>query len=601
MSTVRVAPPDLASRRTTVSLPRVSPMARGLPQVRTVDGPTRPLPSAMKPLAPPPPLPSSSRIPVRRPASAPRNDDDDNEMKDLLSFANKERMLDEPAPGNAVDGLIPKRSDHRHHHRHQKHHRSQQQEEDDLPSDLDNSSAGGLSLGEEEMSDSFMSGEEEDGSDLSFDSAFDSDLDSQRAARAALPNGLGYRPPTREEREKEKRRRMLERVKLISWLQRKQRLGQIQFEFDVNAPTTELRYIKQKLQFDQSGEAMVKLYRRLLMMLVAGMTALSVWLKWRNVQLQDYDRHFSMQISQYDEILYDIYDKYGGEEQMDPIATLALTVGSDAMQYSFQRSIANRFVDGLGEQFGGRSAAAAGAAAQDPQPISSAISRFFQPSGPAPQAQAQQQPRQPIPQQRPPPPSQPTPQSLAAARGGSSNPPLAPPRPQLPPPTLPPQPPAPPALPVNGPPVPPGGPGVPVFASPAPAPPRPRIPLIPPPAAPKSTAVASRPPFQAPTPDKPAPPPAPPLVTTGGADTTRVVTVEAKAALPDIERKIKADAKAAGATTPRREDLSDSKDPNASIPVRSISMGSPPGTPISIPLSPRRGGGVNRPLFTRPE
>ncbi len=558
MTTVRVAPPELASRQTTVSIPgRASSSGRGLPQVRTTYTPdTRPRASAQ----PPPPLPSPSRIPVRRArfasqpvAAAPPQ----TELNDMMTFANSERVRSHPLPSGSANPPPRRR------------HIAGLQDDDDLPSDLDVSDAGDYDDNPENdarETESIMSGDSEFVSDGYSDISVDSNGFERRDRGPSL---------THEQRKKEKLKRMMERVKLISWLHRKQRSGQYEFEFDENAPTSELQYIKQKIQFDNNGEATVTLYRRGLMMLVAAVTSLSVWLEWQNVQLKDYDKTFSQQINKYDELLFDVYDKYGGEEPMDPLVTLGLHVGTDMVNYSFKNTMSNKMVDHVRNWM-----------QTGPQPQ------------PAPPAQQPPPPRgsQPVAHSQPPsvPPARPVMTTTPVVRVAPSQPPPPPqprvahsqpqPQPQPPRPQQP-QPAVASASPATPPPVPPGAPGAPSFgmtAATASAPKRSLIMPRAPSSQPSGATVASRPPFSPPAPGSPPPAPAPPLST---------VTVDAKNALAGVEEKLRS-----ADNNNNANNASSAAAPSPSgVAVRSFSLGTPPGTPITIQLSPRRKGGVIRP------
>ena len=471
----------------------------------------------------------------------------------MMTFANSERVRSHPLPGGSANPPPP-------HHR--RRHIAGLQDDDDLPSDLDVSDAGEDFEDDGRDGESIMSGDSEFVSDGYSDVSVDSNGFERRDRGPSL---------THEQRKKEKMKRMLERVKLISWLHRKQRSGQYEFEFDENAPTSELQYIKQKIQFDNNGEATVTLYRRGLMMLVAAVTSLSVWLEWQNVQLKDYDKTFSQQINKYDELLFDVYDKYGGEEPMDPIVTLGLHVGTDMVNYSFKNTMSNKMVDHVRNWM-------------QPGPP--------QPAAPQPPPRGPQPPPTPAP---PAPPTRPIMTTTPVVRVAPSQPPPPPqPRVQAPPqpvvqsqpqPPRPPvaqsQPPAPSAA--TPPPVPPGAPGAPSFGMTAAAVSAPKRSLIMPRAPstqPNAATVASRPPFSPPAPGSPPAAPAPPLST---------VTVDAKNALAGVEEKLRS------ADNNNTNSASAASPSPSGVAVRSFSLGTPPGTPITIQLSPRRKGGVIRP------
>lgn len=468
-----------------------------------------------------------------------------------MTFANSERVRSHPLPGGSANPPPRRR------------HIAGLQDDDDLPSDLDVSDAGDYDDNPENdarETESMMSGDSEFVSDGYSDISVDSNGFERRDRGPSL---------THEQRKKEKLRRMMERVKLISWLHRKQRSGQYEFEFDENAPTSELQYIKQKIQFDNNGEATVTLYRRGLMMLVAAVTSLSVWLEWQNVQLKDYDKTFSQQINKYDELLFDVYDKYGGDEPMDPLVTLGLHVGTDMVNYSFKNTMSNKMVDH--------------------------VRNWMQPSVPQPAAPTAQQPPARGPPQPPPAqpaqPTRPVMTTTPVVRLPANLPPPPQPRVQAPPSKPQPvvqQPPQ--SQPVvqqpsaTPPPVPPGAPGAPSFGMTAAAASAPKRSLIMPRAPssqPTGATVASRPPFSPPAPGSPPAAPAPPLST---------VTVDAKNALAGVEEKLRS------ADKNDANNASSAASPSpAGVAVRSFSLGTPPGTPITIQLSPRRKGGVIRP------
>lgn len=520
---MRVAAPELAARQVKVPVqPGSFGFGRGLPTVKTSN----------QPLAPPPPTPPALKARPRAPLPPPPSQPS-GLAADLLTFANNERVRPGGADAQNDSGLLPRSRQHQ-----------QASVEDDLPSSLDGSESGSYTEG------SYTS-----------DSQSDYSTDDSLLQRQA---GAGYAPPpTREEREKERQKKMLQRVKTISWLQRKQRTAEIPFDFDLNAPTSELLYIKSKLQFDGSANATVKVYRRILMGVVAVATQFSNYMKWQNFDLHKFDETFAMQISEYDDLLFEIYDKYGGEEQMDPLLMLSLSVGSQMVQYSMQQTLTKKFVEHVGQGLnrGAQTPAA-------PTPV--------QQQPPARHHQQHQPVAQPRPLQPPAAGSYRTPVGAPPSVASQSQPPPARP---MPPPVIS----EPPPLPPNAPPP----SGIPVLARPAmhrtlPRPPQNPVVTRPPFAAPPAAVHTESGGVLSPATPLPQPPSQQPQI-------PPLVVVTPKDAVADVERKTPRRDAAAAPTSPRSP-------PGSDTPVRSISMGSP-NTPITIAMNPPAHAGSR---FVRP-
>lgn len=147
-----------------------------------------------------------------------------------------------------------------------------------------------------------------------------------------------------------KHEKMLLRIQTIAWLQRKQARSPVRFEFDVNAPTEELIFIRKKLEYDAGAEAMIVVLRRALMMSVAALTWLSWYMDYQNLDLKDFDKEFHKDIAKYDDLLFAVYDKYMAGKEVDPLLMLVMTVGSDALNYStmrFLRTTAPKMAENL--------------------------------------------------------------------------------------------------------------------------------------------------------------------------------------------------------------------------------------------------------------
>ena len=130
-----------------------------------------------------------------------------------------------------------------------------------------------------------------------------------------------------------------------------------------NAQTIErLEALLTATQFAQRCKYTIKIMKRMLVFLAKTMETMARYVDPSHdfVNLDGYGEHFQLQISEYEEMLYDVHDVYLSNVSSDPLATLIVAISTSAMMYSMSRQLVRSVssYNDVGDQLKQASAAA---------------------------------------------------------------------------------------------------------------------------------------------------------------------------------------------------------------------------------------------------
>lgn len=140
------------------------------------------------------------------------------------------------------------------------------------------------------------------------------------------PHLMPERPDTEEE--------LHERVKLIAKLKRKNAIRGDKDQIPINehAPLETLRLQARAASYDSRARMSVLMMRRLTVFLSRAAENL-------HDDLDGWGEHVYLGLDQYDDMLYDIHDKYGDQVRGDPLMMYVIALGSNACMYALTRKL----------------------------------------------------------------------------------------------------------------------------------------------------------------------------------------------------------------------------------------------------------------------
>lgn len=187
---------------------------------------------------------------------------------------------------------------------------------------------------EEEDEDDESEGGEEDEEDLSEDEFDDEDEDDDEEEEDDDPQQLALREQPLSRRELIRRK-----AQVLAKLERRERFTGQRIDYKTDMSLEELEVIDAKYSYQANSDVSVKIMRQLLMFSVATIESISKSMPFLQLDLESWSETVFLNLNQYDELLFEIYDYYSSDIDVNPLIKLGFAIVSSAMMHSFSRKI----------------------------------------------------------------------------------------------------------------------------------------------------------------------------------------------------------------------------------------------------------------------
>lgn len=129
------------------------------------------------------------------------------------------------------------------------------------------------------------------------------------------------------------------KAQVLGRLERRETFTGVKIDYDPKGDLEYLETIDAKCSYKSNSTISVDMMRRMLIFSCASMEAMSKKLTFLAIDLDGWSEQIMLSMNQYDEILFEIYDYYSGDIDINPLLKLGFAVLSSAMMYSFARQI----------------------------------------------------------------------------------------------------------------------------------------------------------------------------------------------------------------------------------------------------------------------
>lgn len=163
-------------------------------------------------------------------------------------------------------------------------------------------------------------------------------------------------PGDKMQAEKERKERNLKKAKLCAKFDRRNQYRKVKIEYNPMMSLEELEAIDERDGYAKRSELSVKVLRRFLVFFCKIVEAASKRFPKLGIELEGWSETIYLTLDSYDEILYDVHDEYCSGVRMNPLAQLALQLGTNAIMYSMAKKLAespimNQFVASMAQGF----------------------------------------------------------------------------------------------------------------------------------------------------------------------------------------------------------------------------------------------------------
>lgn len=129
------------------------------------------------------------------------------------------------------------------------------------------------------------------------------------------------------------------KAQVLARLERRVKFTGKEIEYDPNGTLEHLEIVDAKYNYKANSEVSVQVMRRMLLFSVVGMEAMSKHLRFLALDLDGWSQAVTLTINEYDEILFEIYDYYSGDFDVNPLLKLGVAIFTSALMHSFQKQI----------------------------------------------------------------------------------------------------------------------------------------------------------------------------------------------------------------------------------------------------------------------
>lgn len=174
------------------------------------------------------------------------------------------------------------------------------------------------------------SGSDSEGSD----SDSGSDSEGGRRGRSSGPPPSPRPPPVPSQSQ------LFDKAKILARLSRRQKMNPgTPMEFNHSMSIEELMTIDAKAGYETQADMSIQLMKRAIMVLVGITERASTVYPQLGLNLKGWGEHVFLNMQQYDETLFEIYDQYSSAFQMNPLVRLAVALASSAWMYSASKAM----------------------------------------------------------------------------------------------------------------------------------------------------------------------------------------------------------------------------------------------------------------------
>jgi len=170
-----------------------------------------------------------------------------------------------------------------------------------------------------------------------------SDLDDDISDSESTDNEIIVNENNQISRELVTHEQMIKRkARILAKLERRVRFTGASIEFNSRMSLEELEVVEAKWAYQSNSDVSVQIMRRMLMFTVATFEAISKNMPFLQLDLDEWSNTVFLQLNQYDEILFEIYDFYASDFEVNPLLKLGVAIITNALMHSFSRKMLQR-------------------------------------------------------------------------------------------------------------------------------------------------------------------------------------------------------------------------------------------------------------------